>query len=44
MTQESINQISCSQPEASGPGVCDLLHCGTSFCSQGEKPCRIESE
>ncbi|KDR10193.1 uncharacterized protein LOC110838169 isoform X1 [Zootermopsis nevadensis] len=30
-------------PESSGPGVCDLLHCGSSFCNQGEKPCRIES-
>ncbi|KAI5750006.1 hypothetical protein M8J76_012111 [Diaphorina citri] len=28
-----------------GPGVCDLLHCGTSFCTglDGDTPCRIES-
>ncbi|XP_065219957.1 uncharacterized protein LOC135845378 isoform X2 [Planococcus citri] len=27
-----------------GPAVCDLLHCGNSFCSSSEqKPCRIES-
>ncbi|XP_047106141.1 uncharacterized protein LOC124775354 [Schistocerca piceifrons] len=24
-------------------GVCDLLHCGSSFCSPGEVPCRVES-
>lgn len=28
-----------------GPGVCDLLHCGTSFCTglDSDTPCRIES-
>lgn len=26
-----------------GPAVCNLLHCGNSFCSAMEKPCRIES-
>ncbi|XP_068081134.1 uncharacterized protein [Anabrus simplex] len=25
------------------PGVCDLLHCGNSFCKENEMPCRIES-
>ncbi|XP_034247274.1 uncharacterized protein LOC117648999 [Thrips palmi] len=24
-------------------GLCDLLHCGNSFCSPGESTCRIES-
>ncbi|XP_050420689.1 uncharacterized protein LOC126833408 [Adelges cooleyi] len=26
-----------------GPGICDLLHCGNTFCSDKETPCRIES-
>ncbi|CAH0384846.1 unnamed protein product [Bemisia tabaci] len=26
-----------------GPRVCDLLHCGNSFCSGSDLPCRIES-
>lgn len=30
-------------PRDNVPGICDLLHCGSSFCSQGENPCRIES-
>ncbi|XP_071451424.1 uncharacterized protein [Hetaerina americana] len=29
--------------EANGPGICDLLHCGSSFCNGMEGPCRIES-
>ncbi|KAJ9599458.1 hypothetical protein L9F63_010073 [Diploptera punctata] len=29
--------------DGGGPGVCDLFHCGSSFCTQGETPCRIES-
>ncbi|KAG8224759.1 hypothetical protein J437_LFUL005328 [Ladona fulva] len=29
--------------DPNGPGVCDLLHCGSSFCNSGEDPCRIES-
>ncbi|KAL0274704.1 UNVERIFIED_CONTAM: hypothetical protein PYX00_002768 [Menopon gallinae] len=30
-------------PNDNIPGVCDLLHCGSSFCNMGENPCRIES-
>lgn len=29
--------------QGGGAGMCDLLHCGTSFCSPGEPVCRIES-
>ncbi|GLH09071.1 uncharacterized protein LOC103511797 [Gryllus bimaculatus] len=25
------------------PMMCDLLHCGTSFCQAGDSSCRIES-
>ena len=32
------------QADGSGPGMCDLLHCGTSFCPAGEPLCRIESK
>ncbi|RZF34570.1 hypothetical protein LSTR_LSTR006955 [Laodelphax striatellus] len=28
---------------AGGPSSCDLLHCGNTFCTAGEYPCRIES-
>ena len=27
-----------------GRGVCDLLHCDSSFCSQEETPCHIDSK
>nr|CAD7262098.1 unnamed protein product [Timema shepardi]CAD7403237.1 unnamed protein product [Timema cristinae] len=31
-------------PKESGPSVCDLLHCGNSFCtSTDDAPCKIES-
>ncbi|XP_063243655.1 uncharacterized protein LOC134542959 [Bacillus rossius redtenbacheri] len=29
--------------DSGGSSACDLLHCGSSFCSAGESPCRIES-
>lgn len=33
----------CSQEGDAGPGFCDLVHCGSSFCPMGESPCRIET-
>ncbi|XP_073985894.1 uncharacterized protein [Rhodnius prolixus] len=30
-------------PSGGSAGLCDLLHCGNTFCSASEGPCRIES-
>ncbi|GLV34912.1 uncharacterized protein CBL_09392 [Carabus blaptoides fortunei] len=30
-------------PGSSGPAMCDLVHCGTSFCPDGKPTCRVES-
>lgn len=44
---EDVNWHSWNEFQAEGfspSGLCDLLHCGNSFCNPGEPTCRIESE